>query len=216
MCPSGGGRKPIDEVQVGDLVVATDPETGEHAAKVVEAVFVHEDEVYGLSIDGETIATTEDHPFWSVTDQQFEQADQLAAAEQVLAVDGTPLVVTRPVFRTATTRALAYNLTVGETHTYHVGETQTLVHNDCGPDLDALAASGGEPVKKTLTRAGHSYQKHRDRGQLAPVENRELNSAGLSLLEDILTAPGTRVVTNRGGNFAGRYLYSKRWHRCHC
>ena len=83
-----GTKKPIEDVQVGDEVIATDPETGEQVAKTVEHVFVHDDTVTDLVVDGEVISTTEDHPFWSVTDQRFERADQLDAGEQVLGADG--------------------------------------------------------------------------------------------------------------------------------
>jgi hypothetical protein len=104
-------RKPIADVKVGDRVLATDPETGEQVAKTVEHVWVHEDTVIDLIVDGEVITTTEDHPFWSVTDQRFERADELANGENVLGADGT--VVTVSGLKLGTGReARAYNLTV--------------------------------------------------------------------------------------------------------
>lgn len=127
-----GTKKPIDQVEVGDKVVATDPETGEQVAKRVELVFVHDDTVVDLIVDGEAIATTDDHPFWSVTDQQFERADELSPGEQVLAADGR--VITVSALRLDEVReTLAYNLSVEGIHTYHVGESEILVHNTCGP-----------------------------------------------------------------------------------
>ncbi|MFV0458757.1 MAG: hypothetical protein ACK5MT_08345, partial [Actinomycetales bacterium] len=38
-----GTKKPIDQIKVGDKVLATDPETGEQKPKKVEHVFVHDD-----------------------------------------------------------------------------------------------------------------------------------------------------------------------------
>ena len=93
-------------------------------AKTVEHVWVHEDTVVDLIVDGKVISTTEDHPFWSVTDQRFERADALSAGEKVLGADGR--VVTVSGLRVGTTREeLAYNLTVAGIHTYRVGQNRS-------------------------------------------------------------------------------------------
>jgi hypothetical protein len=81
-------------------------------------------------IDGERIRTTEDHPFWSVTDQMFEDAQDLAPGEKVLAADGRVIEVVGLDAGSAGKRT-AYNLTVEELHTYYVGASDVLVHN-CG------------------------------------------------------------------------------------
>lgn len=125
-----GSKKPIDQVKVGALVLATDPETGEQVAKTVGHVFVHEDTVIDLIVDGEVISTTEDHPFWSVTDQRFERADELAAGEEVLSANGRAVTVSGLHLGTVR-EAVAFNLTVQGIHTYHVGASEILVHNAC-------------------------------------------------------------------------------------
>ena len=131
MLMADGSKKPIEDIEVGDLVIATDPETGEQTAKAVEQVWVHDDTVMDLFVDGEFISTTEDHPFWSVTDQRFERADELVRGEKVLSSNGE--VITLSGLKSGTAReALAYNLTVQGIHTYHVGASEILVHNDCG------------------------------------------------------------------------------------
>lgn len=139
-----GSRKPIENIEVGDMVIATDPETGEQVAKRVEHVFVHDDTVIDLVVEDEVITTTEDHAFWSVTDQRFERADELGPGEKVLGADGTVITVSGLELGTAR-EALAYNLSVEGIHTYHVGDGEILVHNVCPsgvpgpnrvPDLD--------------------------------------------------------------------------------
>ncbi|MDV8147433.1 polymorphic toxin-type HINT domain-containing protein [Arthrobacter sp. B10-11] len=125
-----GSRKPIEDVKVGDKVIATDPETGEQVSKRVEHVFVHDDTVLDLVVDDQVITTTEDHPFWSVTDQSFERADQLESGEEVLGADGRTIKVSRLELGTAR-QAIAYNLEVEGIHTYHVGHDEILVHNTC-------------------------------------------------------------------------------------
>lgn len=133
-----GAKRPIEEIAVGDEVIATDPETGEQVAKRVEHVFVHDDTVVDLVVDGEVITTTEDHPFWSVTDQRFERADELGDGEKVLGADSQAITVSGLEIGTAR-EALAYNLSVEGIHTYHVGERGLLVHNTCADDLEGLA-----------------------------------------------------------------------------
>lgn len=118
------------KTQVGDWVLATDPETGEQVAKRVDAVFVHDDTVLDLIVDGERITTTEDHPFWSVTDWRFERADQLAPGEDVVRADGRVLAVAGQELESAR-EALAYSLSIEGIHTYHVGRANVLVHNAC-------------------------------------------------------------------------------------
>lgn len=157
-----GSSKRIDEIDVGDEVVATDPETGEQAVKEVTHLWVHDDTLVDLELDGDTITTTEDHPFWSVSDRRFERADELAAGEQVFAADGD--LVTVSGLRPATAHsALAYNLTVDGIHTYHVGNQAILVHNtnsDCGSSRDALgrftSGAGGESAAAEAGRVAHT------------------------------------------------------------
>jgi hypothetical protein len=148
-----GSRKPIEDVRVGDEVIATDPETGEQVAKTVEHVFVHDDTVTDLIVDGEVIATTEDHPFWSVTDQRFERADELGPGGKVLGADGR--VITVSGLRLGTSRAaLAYNLSVEGIHTYHVGEAEILVHNVCPWSFRSRLKAAGPGTDMGLPSSG--------------------------------------------------------------
>lgn len=57
---------------------ATAPETGEKAIREVEATHVHDGVLVTLRLEnGQTIRTTEDHPYWNATDQEFQRADRL-------------------------------------------------------------------------------------------------------------------------------------------
>jgi hypothetical protein len=137
-----GSRRPIQDVKVGDEVIATDPESGEQAGKRVTHVWVHQDDLFEFEIDDELLVTTEDHPFWSVTDRAWEDSQDLAAGESVLTADGRTLSVTRTVdFGTREKRA-AYNLTVAGLHTYHVGTEDVLVHNCGGMDVNFRQVQG--------------------------------------------------------------------------
>jgi RHS repeat-associated protein len=128
-----GSHKQIQDIEVGDVVIATAPETGEQAARKVTHVWVHQDDLFEFEVDGDLIITTEDHPFWSVTDQAWEGPEDLALGEQVLTAESRTLTVTRKVDFSTLERDTAYNLTVAGLHTYHVGERDVLVHNTGGP-----------------------------------------------------------------------------------
>jgi len=96
-------KKPIKDIKVGDRVIATDPETGECVTRKVTHVWVHDDQLEDLVVDledlvvdGKVITTTEDHLFWSVTDQKFEKTDELAAGEVVFGDGGRHYSVSVP------------------------------------------------------------------------------------------------------------------------
>ena len=196
-----GTKKPIEDVEVGDRVVATDPETGERVVRKVTRVWVHDDQVLDLIVDGEVITTTEDHLFWSVTDQRFERADELTAGEVVLGDDGGELAVSD--FRLGTERtALAYNLSIAGVHTYHVGDEAILVHNDCAytpaggfadSDLDEVAqavyqhvGAGDVPGRPNLTQ----IQEALTRGVPEALEQ------GDGGIAQVINYRGVRVIIN--------------------
>lgn len=72
-----GTTKNIEEVEIGDEVLATDTETGETAPKTVTAEILTEDDksFADLRISTEetvsSVTTTEHHPFWSDTENTW-------------------------------------------------------------------------------------------------------------------------------------------------
>jgi intein/homing endonuclease len=114
-------------------VKATDPETGRSGIRSVTAVWHHLDSVLELAfVNGATVTTTEDHPYWNATDHQWQQAEHLDPGDRLLAADGSELRVAG--LRVATIRdAEAYSLSIDDIHPYYVaaGTTPVLVHN-CG------------------------------------------------------------------------------------
>ncbi|WP_051467498.1 DNRLRE domain-containing protein [Pseudofrankia saprophytica] len=168
-----GTTKPIDQIQVGDKVLATDPETGEQKPETVTHIWIHHDQLTDLDLaDGTVLTTTEDHPYWSADDQRFEPASELAPGENVLQANDRVVAVTglQPI---TAHDGLAYNLSVHEIHTYHVGNDEILVHNACG-DLTHAAdcyCNWGEPVIPRPNVAGpadeftgHALQRLEERG----------------------------------------------------
>ncbi len=88
-----GTTSPISEVEVDDWVLAEDPETGDRGAREVTHLWVHQDTVVDLEIGGHAVGTTEDHPFWNDSDNEWQRADALDSGDLVLAANGGPLSV---------------------------------------------------------------------------------------------------------------------------
>ncbi|TDO39650.1 RHS repeat-associated core domain-containing protein [Paractinoplanes brasiliensis] len=138
---AGGSAKPIEDVEVGDEVVSTDPGTGTTTAKTVEALHINEDtDLTDLTVsteDGEqvTLNTTQHHPFWSITRDEWVDAAELRPDEHLTEVDGAPVTVV--AVKNFSGNRLMRDLTVADIHTYYVlaGRTPVLVHN-CGETMD--------------------------------------------------------------------------------
>ncbi|WP_228473087.1 polymorphic toxin-type HINT domain-containing protein [Streptomyces cyaneochromogenes] len=135
----------IEDVEVGDEVLATDPETGETGPrKVTRLIVTKDDKLFNeLSIataDGiEKLTATYEHPFWSPSERSWVEAGDLKPGMTLLTDEGDTVIVTAN--RSFTKHARTYNLTVDDLHTYYVlaGETPVLVHNaNCGPSLKDL------------------------------------------------------------------------------
>jgi RHS repeat-associated protein len=133
-----GTTKAIGEIEVGDEVIATDPETGLTAGKPVTDLHRNDDtDLTDLAIrnvdTGEisTLYTTQHHPFWNVSTGQWTDAKDLKAGDQLYSLNLETLVVEKANNWTGNKRMR--DLTVADIHTYYViaGATPVLVHN-CG------------------------------------------------------------------------------------
>jgi hypothetical protein len=105
-----------------------------------------------------TVTTTEDHPFWNHTDQQWQPALTLDRGDRLLAPTtlaggDQPTVV--GLLATTQHEGDAYNLTVTNTHTYYVmaGDTPVLVHN-CGDEIDDVSRSIADHSNAVFNKPG--------------------------------------------------------------
>ncbi|MEU3894685.1 polymorphic toxin-type HINT domain-containing protein [Streptomyces sp. NPDC045251] len=130
-----GTTKEIEDVDLGDEVLAADPESGERGPREVTRLIVTDDDkqfnelsiVTGNGV--EKLTATHEHPFWSPSEKRWVQAGRLAAGMTLLDDEGHTVLVTenRPFEQHDRT----YNLTVEDLHTYFAlaDETPVLVHN---------------------------------------------------------------------------------------
>ncbi|MFJ7777979.1 polymorphic toxin-type HINT domain-containing protein [Streptomyces yangpuensis] len=145
-----GTSKAIEDVEVGDKVLATDPQTGDTAPKTVTATIVTPDdkEFTDLTLTDDanprgppaTLTSTSHHPHWNETRRQWLDAGEFLPGEQLRQPDGTTLTI--QTTRTYPFAVTTHNLTVDDFHTYYVlaGAAPVLVHNcpaagDDGPEI---------------------------------------------------------------------------------
>lgn len=141
-----GKTKDIEDIKVGDKVLATDPRTGETSArKVTKLIVTDSDKEFNeLSIatpDGtEHLTATREHPFWSPSAHDWIQAGNLKPGMTLRTSDGSEVRVTAN--RAYTDHVRTYNLTVESLHTYYVlaGTVPVLVHNAglCTEKIDSV------------------------------------------------------------------------------
>lgn len=130
-----GTTKPIDEVEVGDMVLASDPETGRTEAREVVALITGEGEKNLVDVrvrtEGgvRTIVATRGHPFWVDDRGAWVDAGRLTIGDDLQVADGSTVEVVGVRAHSAFVKV--HNLTVEGIHTYYVaaGGQPVLVHN---------------------------------------------------------------------------------------
>lgn len=120
------GKKAIEDLEAGDLVLARDPHVGGLVYRTILDTTVRDPSpTVRLTAGEETIVATVGHPFW-VIGKGWTMAKELATGDQLSTVKG-PLEIdstTREADRTA------HNLIVEGAANYYVGEAGVLVHDN--------------------------------------------------------------------------------------
>ncbi|RIK43046.1 MAG: hypothetical protein DCC58_10205, partial [Chloroflexi bacterium] len=123
------GAKDIAEIKPGDEVLAFHEATGDTGYYTVTAIWSHVDPVVvRVTVGGETIETTPEHPFY-VLGSGWVSASGLEAGTSVRDASGNYSSITD--VQSDRKQQAMYNLTVARANTYFVGSGQWLVHNSC-------------------------------------------------------------------------------------
>jgi hypothetical protein len=164
--------KPIEDVALGDLVLATDPLTGETVAQEVTDLIIGRGskDLVTISIDTnldgvfEEVVATDGHPFW--TDLRgWVDAGDLVVGDQLRGDSGELIAVTGVAAETRI--AIVYNLTVANFHTYYVmiADQEALTHNCNIAKMNRQISKGQAPrgikrIDKDIDSHGGSVHAH--------------------------------------------------------
>jgi RHS repeat-associated protein len=163
---SDGTLQPIEDIELGDLVLSSDPITGEVGAEEVIAVIIGRGLKQlvrvGTDTDGdgdiEWVVATESHPFWA-SDKGWTEAGHLGLGDLLVSEYGELVEVLEiEEFSEVTT---VRNLTVNQLHTYYVsvGEESVLVHN-CAPGRRGAFAEAKRQIGVPRTQHPTKVQNH--------------------------------------------------------
>ncbi|WTK82917.1 Hint domain-containing protein [Streptomyces sp. NBC_01511] len=216
-----GTRKPIKDIQIGDQVLATDPETGETGPRPVTALIkgTGDKQLVDITLDTgktSTLTATDGHPFWVPALDRWTEADKLTTGQWLQTSTGTWTQITAITHHTK--RTTVYNLTVNDIHTYYAlaGATAVLVHNDGGFDwekeLENLKKdwdSGDLDDDGYHAPRGNQAENKEFKDALREIEQilgREITPAERRSLHDRITGQGYgyhRIVEEGRGLFGG-------------
>jgi len=147
------GSRPVEEIEIGDRVLAQDIETGELTYRPVLARTMRENaELTRLKIAENEIVCSQGHPFW-VNATGWVQARQLKPGMPLHGIEGSQEVVSAE----PAGRGTVYNLVVAETHSYFVGTTSAVLSHDITPrDPTNAIVPGLQPI---WTQSGRSAEE---------------------------------------------------------
>ncbi|WP_405487634.1 ricin-type beta-trefoil lectin domain protein [Streptomyces sp. NBC_00096] len=216
-----GTAKPIEEIEIGDKVQASDPETGEAAPKDVTATIRGDGSknLVEITIDTDadtgstsgTITATDKHPFWVPDMASWVDAKDLQPGQWLQTSAGTHVQI-KAVKQWTQQLATVHNLTVADVHTYYVlaGTTPVLVHN-CGGTATIHYDGGHASIEVSAgEEALHTHQV----GGLVEVGGETIATPVRSEIFTGAVSPSARSVTfnlpNPGGAMAYQEVFLER------
>lgn len=180
-----GTTRPIEEIQTGDLVLATDPETGETASEEVTDLIVGDGlkRLVRVGTDPEAdgsvdwVVATDAHPFY-VAGDGWTDAEDLMIGDLLVSDESRAVEILS--IETYSAIEVVHNLTVDRLHTYYVltGTEPVLVHNaSCSsdprrePNTSSYYKSRAEAEKRAKAYADKHPQTCEYRGVCRPGGN---------------------------------------------
>jgi|GEM_PF-685730 len=170
-----GTTKPIADVELGDEVLATDPQTGQSTARPVRLLHGHADrELTDVTVTDTTtgestvVETTAHHPFWNATTGRWTDAADLRPGDRLRSPDGETTQQVAAV-RVWTGLTWMHDLTVDGVHTYYVvaADRPVLVHN-CGGYTDlyhGTSRQAADNIRANGVDTGFSSRSKMDFGK---------------------------------------------------
>jgi RHS repeat-associated protein len=205
-----GTSKPIEDVELGDKVTVTDPETGTTTVREVAGTIVTEDDKYfaDLTVKGESgtsvalIATTT-HPFWVESEGEWVEAGDLKPGMTLRTPVGESVELEG--VRYFEKRLRTHDLTVTGIHSYYVlaGNTPLLVHNCGGLKVSEKVRDLMARGKKRDAADVHYEDQVRARtgGTSQEINGREIDAV---TDEALIQVKRTWTAVNRPKNFLSK------------
>jgi len=196
------GLVAIENIKAGDKVIATNPETFEVAEKTVLETYVRETtELLHLTINGEVIKTTFEHPFY-VKDVGFVEAGKLQVGDKLVDSRGNVLVVEEKKLEITDEPVKVYNFKVDDFHTYHVGKKGILVHN---ADYNPKMGFDDLDLEKATNKQKGNYGEYLADDNL--INNPKLKEAGYDLERiggKVPTSPDDKITKGIDGIYINK------------
>jgi len=142
------GVRAIEDLEPGELVWSFDFATGEVVARPVLQTFARKaTELVEVSYGPHTVRSTPSHPYW-VDGLGWLPAGELTIGMILHTRDQEPVEITD--LRVRLGQVPVFNLEVGDTHSFYVGEPSVLVHN--------MSGKGGRPQVTLNKEAGDAFR----------------------------------------------------------
>jgi RHS repeat-associated protein len=221
----------ISDVEVGDLVAARDPDTGELTAQPVLNVIeghgdrhlievvtepapnsaVDDGQVADDDPSADTWTATANHPIW-VQGRGWTNADDLAVGDRLQGATGKLRVVQEVEDQGWLRDQTVYNLSVANTHTYVVGDNGdgTIVHN-CSGGVRAVASRitgyTRHGLQRVIGRDGHGVHP---RAIIDAVRNPLKAVTDVASRKSVYRGRDATVVLNEHGKVITAYAKGRR------
>ena len=201
------GHKNIEDIEVGDLVLAYDEETGEIAYKPVVQLFrnttkewctvsvrVNDGELYEITstpghkyfVPGNRVRKDSralEHASYAGLSEKWVSACDLKRGDKVLLSDGTLCEVEGVSCKKLSVPETTYNLEVADFHTYYVSDACVLVHNS---GLCGKSGRGKKLAPDPKAKGPHTTFKRDPSGKVTHYATYQPNSRNPSGFDEIL------------------------------
>jgi len=177
------------------MVWAEDPETGERALKRVVRTFLNEsDELVHVKVNGETITCTPEHPFY-VYGAGWVAAKDLKPDYRLVLQNGRDVSVDAIWREKLAEPTAVYNFEVEDFHTYYVGSSCILVHNQCVLPKNNSKMTTSQALDAAEDFLGEGY-KHMGNGRYVSADGlRQVRIGDSDILG--LHGPGPHINFDR-------------------
>ena len=207
------GKKEIQDIEEGDEVPSADPYTGEISyKKVLKTTCQEADTLVLVSVNGETIETTETHPFW-VEEHGFVSTYHLKQGDTLRLADGSNVSVESVEIRHLDAPVLVYNFTVEDNHTYFVGDSGVWVHNAKCKETTRVRHYTNNKGLEGIKSSGKIIAKDNNRVYVEPAKKKPLSMKDAEDLYQLSKGKGRNYVEFDVDSSLLEWLDNPRYHK---